>query len=375
MAPPCGIPKRQLFRKLSTLAVGVAVLGLSSEAWIGGCGCRSPTARWHTGRSSSFARGDGARESQELMDQLADDMDELMRLMQEGKEDEDLNEADDVEEVENEADKKAGDHEAEAKAIDVDDTESGHGDEAALVTVDTEASQVISALDLSGLKRLSGSTNEYIVTTQQLQSIVNSKVEQFKAVIKGFERYIGELEQELESTETQLLEKDASLQVELEKRQTLELELVKLKEQTQEMEQQLTDAQQAKQDATSVLADLDQQADQIAERVTSGEISEEESHEIEERLIRAQAKRLAASKTEERSEQQLAEVRQAAEEASQRALEAEERQQRLSQELENLQKSLQEAQEQRDAEAQKREYADSRFNQLVARLQERVRQC
>lgn len=32
MAPPCGIPKRQLFRKLSTLAVGVAVLGLSSEA-------------------------------------------------------------------------------------------------------------------------------------------------------------------------------------------------------------------------------------------------------------------------------------------------------------------------------------------------------
>eukprot|EP00434_Breviolum_minutum_P041071 symbB.v1.2.036529.t1/scaffold5181.1/size30072/1 len=93
-------------------------------------------------------------------------------------------------------------------------------------------------------------------------------------------------------------------------------------------------------------------------------------------------------------------VRQAAEEASQRALEAEERQQRLSQELENLQKSLQEAQEQmeklpsvmpefsfhacqrgpfhqeqRDAEAQKREYADSRFNQLVARLQERVRQC
>ena len=28
--------------------------------------------------------GDGARESQELMDQLADDMDELMRLMQEG---------------------------------------------------------------------------------------------------------------------------------------------------------------------------------------------------------------------------------------------------------------------------------------------------
>eukprot|EP00434_Breviolum_minutum_P041074 symbB.v1.2.036531.t2/scaffold5181.1/size30072/3 len=307
MAPPRCFAKRQLVRKLPALAVGVAVLGLSSEAWIGGCGS-SLTARWHTGRSSSFARGDGARESQELMDQLADDMDELMRLMQEGKEDEDLNEADDVEEVENEADKKAGDHEAEAEAVDVDDTESGHGDEAALVTVDTEASQVISALDLSGLKRLSGSTNEYIVTTQQLQSIVNSKVEQFRAVIKGFERYIGELEQELESTETQLLEKDANLQVELEKRQTLELELVKLKEQTQKMEQQLTDAQQAKQDATSVLADLDQQADQIAERVTSGEISEEESHEIEERLIRAQAKRLAASKTEERSEQQLAEV-------------------------------------------------------------------
>lgn len=33
MAPPCGIPKRQLFRKLSTLAVGVAVLGLFSEAF------------------------------------------------------------------------------------------------------------------------------------------------------------------------------------------------------------------------------------------------------------------------------------------------------------------------------------------------------
>jgi len=366
MAPLCRFSKRQLFRNLSMLAVGAAVLGLSSEAWIGG----SSPARWHTGRRS-FARGDGARESQELMDQLADDMDELMRLMQEGKEDEDLNEADDVEEVENEADKKAWDHEA----VDVDDTESGRGDEAALVTVDTEASQVISSLDLSGLKRLSGSTNEYIVTTQQLQSIVSSKVEHFKACIKGFERYIGELEEELESTETQLLEKDASLQEELEKRQALELELVKLKEQTEEMEQQLTDAQQAKQDATSMLADLDQQADQIAERVTSGEISEEESHEIEERLIRAQAKRLAAAKTEERSEQQLAEVRQAAEEAAQRALEAEERQQMLSQELENLQKSLQEAQEQRDAEAQKREYADSRFNQLVARLQERVRQC
>lgn len=32
----------------------------------------------------SLWTGDGARESQELMDQLADDMDELMRLMQEG---------------------------------------------------------------------------------------------------------------------------------------------------------------------------------------------------------------------------------------------------------------------------------------------------
>ena len=35
--------------------------------------------------------GDGARESQELMDQLADDMDELMRLMQEGDSSEDPN--------------------------------------------------------------------------------------------------------------------------------------------------------------------------------------------------------------------------------------------------------------------------------------------
>lgn len=331
-----------------------------NEAWVPG---RISAAR----RSrESVARGDGAREeSQELMDQLADDMDELMRLLQEGK-----TEGEDSSEDSNEDSSESG---VDMVDGDVDDLEaSPETNDQALVTVDTQAAQAISCLDLSGLQRVPGSSNEYIVTSQQLQSIVNSKVQQYTAVIKGFEKYIEELEEDLESKEAELEEKDATLQVENKRRQALEAELLTLKGRAEEMEQQLADAQEATLDATSMLANLDQQAERIAERVTSGEISEEESHEIEEELIRAQAKRLAASKSEERSEQQLDEVRQAAEEATQRALEAEERQQVLSEELQSLQRSLQEVQEQRDAEAQKREVADLRFNELVTRLQERV---
>ncbi|CAL1133342.1 unnamed protein product [Cladocopium goreaui] len=203
-----------------------------NEAWVPG---RISAAR----RSrESVARGDGAREeSQELMDQLADDMDELMKLLQEGK-----TEGDDSSEDSNE---DSSESDVDMVDGDVDDLEaSPETSEAALVTVDTEAAQAISCLDVSGLRRVPGSANEYIVTTQQLQSIVNSKVQQFTAVIKGFEKYIEELEQELESTETELEEKDATLQVENERRQALEAELLTLKGRAEEMEQQLADAQQ-----------------------------------------------------------------------------------------------------------------------------------
>ncbi|CAK9084434.1 unnamed protein product [Durusdinium trenchii] len=214
--------------------------------------------------------------------------------------------------------------------------------------------------------------DHYLVTQQQMQSLVSAKVEQYQKIAKTFQRYIGELEEELDKVYEELDEKDEALTAETQRRETVELELENLHAQRAEMEQQLANAQQVTRDASSLLTHLDNEADQLTAKVISGEISEEQSNAMEEELIRAQAKKLAATTMEERWGQQLTEVNRATEEATARAREAEERQRLLSEELAVLQESLRKAEEERDREQQSRESAEGKFNELVRRLQERV---
>eukprot|EP00438_Fugacium_kawagutii_P034116 Skav211000 [mRNA] locus=scaffold4287:13980:17668:+ [translate_table: standard] len=197
-------PRRGIFRTVRAVMCVAALFGTTwmLQAWV--------TPGRSAARGRRVVRG---AKSQELMDQLADDMDELMRLLQEGK----------AEEEDDSHDSTLDGDAADGDAVDGDAADGlteAHVEtdsEAALMTLDTEAARTISCLDLSGLQRVPGS-DEYIVTAGQLQSIVESKVQQYTAVIKGCEKYITELEEELESTETQLEEKDATLQVETERR-------------------------------------------------------------------------------------------------------------------------------------------------------------
>ncbi|CAJ1406048.1 unnamed protein product [Effrenium voratum] len=299
----------------------VAFLVLGSQAWLR----PSPLAP----RSSRTARAGQADESHDLMEQLAEDMEVLLRKTEEPE---------------------AADEPEESEPLEVTE---------ALQKIEPQA-QVVS-LDVSGLQRAPEyGGDKYIVSVNEIQTIVNEKVKHFSAVIKGLNRYITELEEDLEETEATLEQTSKALQEEGEKRRRAELEAEVQQQKRSELELQLAEAQQAKQEATSLLDNLDQQAEQVAERAASGEISEEESHEIEEKLIRAQARRLLAQQSEEKSHQQLQEVSEAADEASRQAQAASQRQQQLTEEMEKLKNDLLEAQEQRDAEAQLREQADAR---------------
>eukprot|EP00930_Biecheleria_cincta_P046525 TRINITY_DN32091_c0_g1_i1.p1 TRINITY_DN32091_c0_g1~~TRINITY_DN32091_c0_g1_i1.p1 ORF type:complete len:580 (+),score=153.57 TRINITY_DN32091_c0_g1_i1:159-1898(+) len=211
--------------------------------------------------------------------------------------------------------------------------------------------------------------NTYIATMEQIEQMMEQKIQTFKASFMAMKRYAEELEAELERREEQLEQSQAQLEEEQRQRIAAEADRDAFQKRQESLEAKLVNDSQDRRDAEQRVKMIDLKAEEVAKRVSAGELSEEEAERIEEELIRAQAERLAAQQNFQRNEQELTQVASAAEEAERRARTAEAAEQKLRQELESLQGALQQVQEERDAEAARREQADGRFQSLVQRLQ------
>ncbi|CAE7200103.1 unnamed protein product [Symbiodinium natans] len=161
--------------------------------------------------------------SQELLHQLADDMDELAKMLPDEGEDDD--------EV------------LRREQAQQEPSPAATSESQALATGSVEVGQVVSGLDVGALQPVGD--NQYIATVEQIQAIVNDKVQKYTAVIKSFERYINELEEELEKTEVELEKKDQTLQEEARLRQEAQAEVLKLADEREELERSLLMAQEA----------------------------------------------------------------------------------------------------------------------------------
>jgi len=295
--------------------------------------------------SRGASRGSAPLEkSEELLHQLADDMDELVKMLPE-----------------------EGEEDAEPQVQEQELVQTQ-----ALVTGATEEGQV-SGLDVKTLQAAPEyGENKYIATVEQIQSIVDEKVQKYTAVIKSFERYIEELEEELDKTELELEQKDKTLKEEADRRRQAEDEVNKLLKQREELEASFEAAEEAGSKTEKFLGQLDDQAEKWARLAADGALDQDEADRLEEDLIAAQAAKFRTGTDAEVRLGQLQEVQEAADEAAQRAQEAEQRQQALAEELERMRGELKIMQEQRDNETKRREVADARFGQLIQRLQERV---
>eukprot|EP00439_Symbiodinium_sp_Y106_P059668 s2814_g8.t1 len=208
--------------------------------------------------------------SQELLHQLADDMDELVKMLPEEGEDDDQILRREQAQAQQEAPPAAAASQA-------------------LATGSMEVGQVVSGLDVGALQPVGD--NQYIATVEQIQAIVNDKVQKYTAVIKSFERYINELEEELEKTEAELEKKDQTLQEEARLRQEAQAEVLKLADEREEMERSLLMAQEVQSKSTAIMGGLNSQAERFA-----GELTEEEASDLEESLMMAQAKNARATR-------------------------------------------------------------------------------
>ncbi|CAE7647644.1 unnamed protein product [Symbiodinium sp. CCMP2592] len=206
--------------------------------------------------------------SQELLHQLADDMDELVKMLpEEGEDDDQILRREQAQQ----------------------ETPPAAATSQALATGSMEVGQVVSGLDVGALQPVGD--NQYIATVEQIQAIVNDKVQKYTAVIKSFERYINELEEELEKTEAELEKKDQTLQEEARLRQEAQAEVLKLADEREEMERSLLMAQEVQSKSTAIMGGLNSQAERFA-----GELTEEEASDLEESLMMAQAKNARATR-------------------------------------------------------------------------------
>lgn len=207
----------------------------------------------------------------------------------------------------------------------------------------------------------------YVISGADLERIVEVKVQKIQGSLNALKRYMEELESDLMQKEDQLDSTEAQLQVEEQLRQAAEAERDALLQQRAALEAKLVEDRQAASTIEQEVLDMDAQAEEIADRRSRGEISEEEACALEEQLIQAQARRLSTRRKKE-YEQVSADTVQ----ASLRAEEAAKEEERLRRELVEVRLQVEKVKAERDQEAERREEADSRFNQLVQRIQAKI---
>lgn len=212
----------------------------------------------------------------------------------------------------------------------------------------------------------------FIASAEQIGRVVDQKVQKIQAMLNALKRYTDEIEHELEAKEDQLKTMTDRLEEEHFRRLEAEKERDALQEKRATLEASVVGGNEAVRESEKEVEEMDKQAELIAQKVALGQMTQEEADACEEELIRAQARRLTAQQRTARDEKQLQQVAAASEEATRRLAAADSTERRLRTEMSELQRILADTQAEKEAEIQKREESDSRFNQLVQRIQARA---